>query len=474
MIGKSYQQGSVRSSGLLKIFFIIGLLLTSFILVAPNAFAALKLETIYHVYMDDVYIGAVTEEEVVEQAADRAIAKVNEKYKDYDLQIENEITYISEQVFRSNADNDAVSKQIEDMATVKAVATLITVDEKPITYVKDQSEAESVLKKIKLNYVTDKELKAIESKKKTEEKDENRVVDVRMKEDIHFKEEAVQPKQVLTVDKAVKLLQEGTLEDKKHKVKEGEAIERIAASYDLTTKEILKLNEGLTADGILQIGQEINTVVTEPLVHVVVEREMYEEEAVPFEREVIEDSSMPKGDTKEKQTGKNGTSGFTYKVIEQNGEQTSKKTIKEETIEKPVKQIVVKGTKVIPSRGTGKFTWPANGGYVSSKMGMRWGKLHKGIDIAGPSNYTIKAADHGIVVSAGWNNGGYGNKIVIDHQNGYQTIYAHLKSISVSAGQKVEKGSAIGIMGSTGDSTGIHLHFEVYKNGSMQNPLNYF
>ncbi len=121
----------------------------------------------------------------------------------------------------------------------------------------------------------------------------------------------------------------------------------------------------------------------------------------------------------------------------------------------------------------GSFAWPTNGGYISSKMGQRWGSLHKGIDIARPSDRTIKAADNGVVVSAGWDDGGYGNKVVIDHQNGFRTVYAHMDSISVSAGQKVEKGSQLGIMGSTGFATGVHLHFEVYKDGSLQNPLSY-
>jgi murein DD-endopeptidase MepM/ murein hydrolase activator NlpD len=106
-------------------------------------------------------------------------------------------------------------------------------------------------------------------------------------------------------------------------------------------------------------------------------------------------------------------------------------------------------------------------------MGYRWSRLHKGIDIARPSNRTIKAADNGIVVSAGWDSGGYGNKIIIDHQNGYRTVYAHLASISVSVGQTVQEGSKIGVMGSTGDSTGVHLHFEVYKNGRLENPLSH-
>jgi murein DD-endopeptidase MepM/ murein hydrolase activator NlpD len=99
--------------------------------------------------------------------------------------------------------------------------------------------------------------------------------------------------------------------------------------------------------------------------------------------------------------------------------------------------------------------------------------MHKGIDIARPSDRSILAADNGTVVFAG-EDGGYGNKVVIDHNNGMRTLYAHLSSIDVSVGQTVQKGSKIGIMGSTGNSTGIHLHFEVYQNNKLQNPLNYF
>src|SRR5699024_8881046 len=129
---------------------------------------------------------------------------------------------------------------------------------------------------------------------------------------------------------------------------------------------------------------------------------------------------------------------------------------------------------VIPSRGSGDLSWPADGGYVSSHIGKRWGAMHKGIDIAGPSSRTITASDHGVVESSGWNNGGYGNKIVINHNNGMKTVYAHLASLNVQVGQLVEKGMKIGVMGSTGNSTGIHLHFEVYKNGKLQNPMDHF
>lgn len=124
------------------------------------------------------------------------------------------------------------------------------------------------------------------------------------------------------------------------------------------------------------------------------------------------------------------------------------------------------------SSGGGVLAWPTIGGYISSYVGPRWGRVHKGIDIARPSKYDILAAESGTVTKAGYS-GGFGNRIEIDHGNGIKTLYAHLSSIGVSVGQSVQRGEKIGVMGTTGNSTGIHLHFEVHENGSYQNPLDY-
>lgn len=120
----------------------------------------------------------------------------------------------------------------------------------------------------------------------------------------------------------------------------------------------------------------------------------------------------------------------------------------------------------------GYLAWPAVGGYISSYVGPRWGRMHQGIDIARPSNYNILAAADGVVTKAG-SAGGLGNRIEIEHSDGLKTVYGHLSSINVSVGQQVTTGTVIGIMGNTGNSTGIHLHFEVYKNGALQDPMNY-
>jgi murein DD-endopeptidase MepM/ murein hydrolase activator NlpD len=117
------------------------------------------------------------------------------------------------------------------------------------------------------------------------------------------------------------------------------------------------------------------------------------------------------------------------------------------------------------------FIWPAKGVFTSG-YGWRWGRMHKGIDIAAPIGTPIVASAEGEVVTAGWNSGGYGNLVKLKHADGSLTVYAHNKRLLVRRGQKVEQGQRIAEMGSTGRSTGPHLHFEIHPNGrSAVNPV---
>lgn len=121
------------------------------------------------------------------------------------------------------------------------------------------------------------------------------------------------------------------------------------------------------------------------------------------------------------------------------------------------------------SEASGLFRWPTTG-YI----GQYFAYYHKGIDIVNSSAPDVVAADSGKVTVSGWpDNSGYGRRVVVDHGNGYSTLYAHLASAYVGAGEYVSKGERIGKMGTTGRSTGIHLHLEIYKNGVAQNPLSY-
>lgn len=113
--------------------------------------------------------------------------------------------------------------------------------------------------------------------------------------------------------------------------------------------------------------------------------------------------------------------------------------------------------------------WPTSG-QVTSPFGVRWGRMHEGIDIASNAGPPVVAALAGTVSFAGWESG-YGNLVKINHGNGLETRYGHLASIAVAKGQPVATGTQVGVMGSTGRSTGTHLHFEVRVGGTPFNPL---
>lgn len=426
----------------------------------------------YHVYLEGTYIGNVTDKDVVNKI-------IAEKVNDTDLTIAQQVQNIPYQVFPTAENETETVRTIRNIFQLQTEATAIMIDGKSVVYVDNQTTAEEVMKKLIHQYVPEDQLTKLKARKDSGnstlpalKENETRILDVRLSKNVSFSNEDTAPRKIMSAEEAVTFLQKGTLEEKKYVIQNGDMLETIAHDHNMKLADILALNPGLTEDKLLKIGQKINLTVPKPFIEVIVEKEVNKKEEIPFKKKVVEDKSLLKGKTKVKQEGKRGARTVTYKISEQNGVTLNKDEVNETILEQPVNEILIKGTKVIPSRGDGTLAWPTVGGYVSSKQGPRWGKMHKGIDIAGPSNRTIKAADNGVIVSAGWG-GGYGNKIVIDHRNGFRTLYGHMSSLKVRVGQTVSKGSAIGVMGATGDATGVHLHFEVYKNGSLVNPLSY-
>jgi murein DD-endopeptidase MepM/ murein hydrolase activator NlpD len=125
-----------------------------------------------------------------------------------------------------------------------------------------------------------------------------------------------------------------------------------------------------------------------------------------------------------------------------------------------------------PVSSNGRFIRPVDVS-TGSPFGTRNGKPHEGVDFPAPTGTPVRAAQGGKVLIAGWDSGGYGNLVVIDHGNGLDSRYAHLSRISVQVGQSVSQGQTIGAVGNTGESRGAHLHFETRVNGVARNPMNY-
>ncbi|MDV3427977.1 MAG: peptidoglycan DD-metalloendopeptidase family protein [Bacillota bacterium] len=173
-----------------------------------------------------------------------------------------------------------------------------------------------------------------------------------------------------------------------------------------------------------------------------------------------------------KQNGKAGLNEVDKLINMENEAVKSSNTSETRVINKSIDKIVAVGTKNPILAGIAFLTKPSRGG-ISSYFGYRWGKLHKGLDIGASIGTPIYAAADGTVESASWDSGGYGNLVKLSHGSGIETLYGHTSRMVVKAGQKIKRGQLIAYVGSTGHSTGPHVHFEVRLNGTAVNPLKY-
>lgn len=264
-------------------------------------------------------------------------------------------------------------------------------------------------------------------------------------------------------------------------VQAGDTLWGIAQKNDLTFKELCALNpdfkgEALSEKSSIHEGDELIITKQESMLEVRITKIVTWEEEIPYSTVSEKSGDYLLGTQKTVQNGVNGIRSVTAeRVYDTNGVQLSQQIIKTEVVQEPVNQKILIGTKNAYISGTGQFIWPVpNYRYCS-----RWyGGSHRGVDICAPLNTPIYASAAGTVQKAGYERAGagtnYGYSIILNHGNGYTTIYAHCSSLVVTAGQYVKQGQLVGYMGSTGRSTGVHLHFEIRKNGTYIPPQSVF
>lgn len=256
---------------------------------------------------------------------------------------------------------------------------------------------------------------------------------------------------------------------KPYTVTENDTVVSIAEKFGISTEKLLKDN-GKTASDSIYPGDTLNIITFEDLLHVkVVAKETVENE-IPFEKITKEDSEIEKGKVIVDKEGSNGKEEVVYCVTYLNGKETDKKESAREIKLEPTAEEQTIGTK------QEEYIWPVPfTKNITSGFGPRWGTYHYGIDIssAGVEGTDIVASKAGTVKVAKTGNTGYGNHIIILHDDGTETLYGHCKSLCTSAGKRVNQGEKIACVGSTGQSTGPHLHFEVRINGKKVNPIQY-
>ncbi len=277
-------------------------------------------------------------------------------------------------------------------------------------------------------------------------------------------------------DAALEMLIQGKDKIVQHEIKKGDSLWSIAMANNLTVNDLREANPELANTDKLKPGMKINLVKAEPLVQVATVVTATVQEKIPYGITYKNDSSLWRGQQQVEQKGKYGSRQVTYRITKVNNEEIEKEALDEILLEEPVTQVVKRGTKVmVASRGdggNGVLAWPTRGTITSAYGVRRSSGIHTGMDIDGDTGDPIFAAEDGVVLESGWK-GNYGYCVVIDHGDGLSTLYAHLSKLKVSIGQSVKRGDLVGLMGSTGRSTGSHLHFEVRINGRHQNPKRF-
>ncbi len=416
--------------------------------------------------------------------------------------VESEAVYIEAQnkvKERFNADADS-----EETADLKAKYTVVTVQPNELTDAETISD--SIVENTKGDsvfacgvYIDDDFICALKSETDAmqvfnniideyEVEDENDVVG--FVEDVQYVQGLYTDDVIWNSEKLAQKLKTKKSEAKYYTVQTGDTLSQIANANGLKTSELLELNPDMgdtikVGDQVL-VSHEVNYVRLK-----VVKTEVTREE-IAYKTVKNNNSKLYKGTTKVKQKGIKGIDEVTSLVTYIDGVRVSSQEIGRVTIQNPRDEIIDVGTKRVstygggytPSRyvkGSGSLIWPAVGcGTITSRFGYRTLRgrpnFHGGVDIAGGNarGKTVVAAASGRVTAAGWG-GAYGYRVIIDHGNGMSTLYAHMLagSLCVGSGQYVSGGSAIGKVGSTGNSTGPHLHFEVRINGNKVNPAPY-
>lgn len=408
----------------------------------------------YAVYVDSENKFVIKSQDQAEQILTAIKDEQQQKY-DQKLELTNQVEYKRVFAHRRDLLADAQLKvELVKALNFETVAAAIVVNDKPVAYVNTTTEAKKLTAKLK------KDFGQVEEGEK--------LVALGFNEKVTVKEQKVNASKVSSLNDAYQKIITGTDNPQKYIVKEGDSLWLIARRHDMYVDDIVRANN-LKSEN-LSLDQELTLVTSKPYITVVAKVEGERVEDIPYETKVIVDKNSSTT-VKLKEAGSNGEKKVVYIATKCNGVVEKKEIKKETIIKEAVTRVMIKGTKVanVASRsgGSGSLDWPCYGPITNY---FRSG--HSGVDIAPRSGTPIRVADGGYVTFTGYQ-GGYGNFIIVDHGNGLVTRYAHCSSINVSQGQTVSAGTVIGAVGSTGRSTGPHLHFEVLSGGSFVNPLSY-
>jgi len=300
------------------------------------------------------------------------------------------------------------------------------------------------------------------------------VTEVKLEQDIMVVETYVYASEIVDVETATDMITKEHETKKVYTIVSGDVPSVIAEKNEMKTADLYDMNPGLKENSTrMQIGDELTVMIPEPELYVTTVEDVIYTELIDRDVVYVNDPDAYIGTNTVLKQGSDGVIEVRATIEKLNGKTLSHEVTEQTTILEPVTETQSRGVKALPvTTATGKFEVPMLTYTFTSSYGYRWGRLHKGIDLAAPTGTAIKASDGGRVIKAGWDSG-YGYAIELDHGNGFTTKYAHCSALYVAVGDEVSQYETIAAVGSTGNSTGPHLHFEIRQWNTAVDPEIY-
>lgn len=439
----------------------------------------------YNVYLESELIGTVESKSALEKYIDEKGTEIKEKFNVETIYAPNNLEIIKSVSFKKKIDTvETIYDKINEKEafTINGyrikIAARTEDEEDMLVYVTDKDMFSKALEQVIATFIGQEKYEAFINDTQEEIVTTGEIIeDVYIDNKITIKEEKIPVNQKIyatELELSQYLLFGNDQQYKKYEVKSGDTIQSIIDVHEISIEEFLITNPEIkSAQSLLYEGQmvTINTINTK--LDIVQTTHLVEDVETRYNVEERTDLTILEGTTKKVQEGRNGISRVSQKVKSVNGVITYVSPVSNEEIEPPTSEIWVIGGKIIPNVGSlTVWAWPTDNGYrITSNYAWRINpvtrvrEFHRGIDIAGLGyGKPIYSANNGTVYSAKYSSS-YGNYVVVNHNNGYYTLYAHMKSIDskIKVGQTVSRGQVLGYIGSTGMSTGPHLHFELWN-----------
>lgn len=422
-----------------------------------------KSTVVYKVSLANEELGFVQNKESVSRASESARLQLK-KQLGTDIQVENGAVSIS---VKSDGQKLLSEKELADTirkvllsndSYYKIEAYQISVDDKKQIIVNNKATADSILEEVKNSYIPAESRQNIQ--------------DAAFVENVTVSSVFVSDKEIQAKEDAINTLKSPVEEKKTYSAVQGDTLSEIASKNGMSTKQLLSINSGLQENSILKIGQVITISVPEPLVSVRTTEKTVYTEPIKKSVEYQYDDSKYENYSGTVQDGNDGVKEITASIVRINGVEQQRDVVSDKVLTEPVKQVVVKGTKekglVMPLSGSVTSSF----GYRKNPMGSG-SEFHNGLDLSASMKTAVRAALDATVKTVAYDANGYGKYVVLNSRDGMTTLYGHCSKIAVSEGQTVKQGDIIAYSGSSGRSTGPHLHFELDVQGQCQDPRKY-